>query len=459
MKIVYCFLFVLFNISAKAQALSEKLQSGFEKFESDSQLRTATASLYVINAKTGELVYEKNGHVGMATASTLKVITAATAYDLLGKDFRYKTIFSLVKMGENKAVLRISPSGDPSFGSWRWVNNNRYNTIKRIVSAVISGKTKIIGIQTKNIYDEESIPGGWIWEDIGNYYGAGAQGLNWNENQFDVILSSGNAAGDPVKIVSTQPLLYTYSLQSNLLSAAKGTGDNAYIYLPAGRKNAVIRGTIPAQEKHFIISGSMPSAADEFSGKLADTLSRLKLYKADETIVKLLDKTDKFPSGTIGIEVSPALDSLVYWFLKKSINLYGEAFTKTLGYNFNGGGSTEKGVDTIISFWKARGIDPAELRIVDGSGLSPLNRITTHAQVTVLQYAQKQSWFAGYYNAFPEYNGMKMKSGTINGVKGFCGYQKSSDGNEYIFSFLVNNYNGSTNKVIEKMYKLLDYLK
>jgi serine-type D-Ala-D-Ala carboxypeptidase/endopeptidase (penicillin-binding protein 4) len=44
-------------------------------------------------------------------------------------------------------------------------------------------------------------------------------------------------------------------------------------------------------------------------------------------------------------------------------------------------------------------------------------------------------------------------------VKGFCGYQKSSDGNEYIFSFLVNNYNGSTNKVIEKMYKLLDYLK
>jgi len=54
---------------------------------------------------------------------------------------------------------------------------------------------------------------------------------------------------------------------------------------------------------------------------------------------------------------------------------------------------------------------------------------------------------------------MKMKSGTIGGVKGFCGYQKSADGNEYIFAFLVNNYNGSTNSVVQKMYVVLDELK
>jgi D-alanyl-D-alanine carboxypeptidase/D-alanyl-D-alanine-endopeptidase (penicillin-binding protein 4) len=54
---------------------------------------------------------------------------------------------------------------------------------------------------------------------------------------------------------------------------------------------------------------------------------------------------------------------------------------------------------------------------------------------------------------------MKMKSGTINDVKAFCGYQKSKDGNEYIFSFLVNNYNGSTSGLVNKMYKVLDVLK
>jgi serine-type D-Ala-D-Ala carboxypeptidase/endopeptidase (penicillin-binding protein 4) len=459
MKIVYCFLFMVFSIAVQAQAITTKLQQGFEKFEADSQLRTATVSLYVINAATGEVILEKNGRQGMATASTLKIITAATAYEMLGKDFRYKTEFGLVKIGEKKAVLRVIPSGDPSFGSWRWVNSNRFNVIKRIVAAVASQHVNIVGIQTNDIYEGESIPGGWIWEDIGNYYGAGAQGLNWNENQFNVLLQSGNAVGDPVKITGTEPFLYHYSLQSNLHAAAKGTGDNAYIYLPAGRKDAVIRGTIPVEEKRFVISGSMPFAADEFAGKLADTLKQLNLYVPDEKLIRFVNAGGKFPLVTIHTEQSPVFDSLVYWFLKKSINLYGEAFVKTLGNLQNGNGSTEKGVDTIIKFWKGKGIDPAELRMADGSGLSPLNRITTHAQVTVLQYAKKQPWFPGYYNAFPEYNGMKMKSGTINGVKGFCGYQKSSDGNEYIFSFLVNNYNGSTGKVIDKMYKVLDLLK
>jgi D-alanyl-D-alanine carboxypeptidase/D-alanyl-D-alanine-endopeptidase (penicillin-binding protein 4) len=54
---------------------------------------------------------------------------------------------------------------------------------------------------------------------------------------------------------------------------------------------------------------------------------------------------------------------------------------------------------------------------------------------------------------------MKMKSGSIKDVKGYCGYQKASDGNEYIFSFLVNNYNGSSSGVVNKMYKVLDMLK
>jgi len=54
---------------------------------------------------------------------------------------------------------------------------------------------------------------------------------------------------------------------------------------------------------------------------------------------------------------------------------------------------------------------------------------------------------------------MKMKTGTIRNVKGFCGYHRSADGKEYIFSFLVNNYNGSAGAVVQKMYKVLDVLK
>jgi len=95
----------------------------------------------------------------------------------------------------------------------------------------------------------------------------------------------------------------------------------------------------------------------------------------------------------------------------------------------------------------------------DGSGLSPLNRVTTHAQVEVLKYAKGRKWYPSFYDALPEYNNMKMKSGTINDVKGFCGYHKAKDGKEYIFSFLVNNYSGKSTTLVSKMYKVLDVLK
>jgi D-alanyl-D-alanine carboxypeptidase/D-alanyl-D-alanine-endopeptidase (penicillin-binding protein 4) len=156
---------------------------------------------------------------------------------------------------------------------------------------------------------------------------------------------------------------------------------------------------------------------------------------------------------------SPSLDSIIYWFNKKSINLYGEALIKTFAYEKYGFGSTDSGVAIIQKFWKEKGMDEDEIEIVDGSGLSPLNRVTTHAQVEILKYAKAKDWFPYFFTSLPEYNGMKIKSGTIRGVKGFCGYHKAKNGKEYIFSFLVNNYNGSASALINKMYRVLDILK
>ncbi|HET7897406.1 MAG TPA: D-alanyl-D-alanine carboxypeptidase, partial [Flavisolibacter sp.] len=160
-------------------------------------------------------------------------------------------------------------------------------------------------------------------------------------------------------------------------------------------------------------------------------------------------------------ELSPALDSMVYWFLKRSINLYGEALAKTIALQNGKTASSSAGATVIKNFWKdkAIGIDATELNMQDGSGLSPQNRVTTHAQVAVLQYAQKQPWFDGYYFALPEFNGMKLKSGTIGGAKSFCGYHTSKNGKKYILSFIVNNYNGSSSSLVQKMYNVLDHLK
>ena len=68
-----------------AQSVSQTLQKTFQQFESDEQLKHAISSLYVIDAKTGKVVFDKNSRIGLAPASTQKIITSVTAFELLGK--------------------------------------------------------------------------------------------------------------------------------------------------------------------------------------------------------------------------------------------------------------------------------------------------------------------------------------------------------------------------------------
>src|SRR5665213_2049682 len=76
-----------------SQSLKEKLTTAFNKLQADSQCRYASVSLTVLDVKTGETVFTANPNMGLATASTLKVITSTTAFNLLGKDFQYQTQF------------------------------------------------------------------------------------------------------------------------------------------------------------------------------------------------------------------------------------------------------------------------------------------------------------------------------------------------------------------------------
>ncbi len=445
--------------SSSAQTISHRLQKAFQQFESDSQLKHAISSLYVIDAETGQVIFDKNSQVGLAGASTQKIITASTAFELLGKDFKYKTEFGYCTDPEDNKRFWINPSGDPTFGSWRWETTKEKQIINEMGKAIKADDLKACKGVMMNAqgWNTEQIPDGWIWQDIGNYYGAGAGILNWRENQYDLFLKSGSKIGDPVSVVETDPVLYSENFVSETISAAKGTGDNAYIYFPVHGKNAVVRGTIPVNEDRFKISGSMINPVYQFITTM-DLYLKNKFNWTDNDFLLTYGQLTRIPA-IVYTYYSPSLDSIVYWFLKKSINLYGEALVKTFAYEKQGLGSTDSGVAIVRRFWKEKGIDENELNIYDGSGLSPLNRITTHAQVEVLKYAKTRDWYPYFYDALPEYNSMKMKSGTINDVKGFCGYQKSKDGRMYIFSFLVNNYNGRTSAVVNKMYKVLDELK
>ena len=464
------FAFYILHFTLSAQTTEQKLQKAYQQFESDSQTKHAVISLYVINAKTGQIVFDKNSQIGLAPASTQKIVTAATAFEWLGKDYRYKTEFGYDGKIENEVLegnLCIVGSGDPTLGSWRYPTTTDTVILNRWLNIIQTLKIKkidgdIVGVDNK--FETQTTPGGWIWEDIGNYYGAGVSGLNWHENQYDMKLKAGNKEGDSVKIVGTSPTLDYNYLVNELKTGPKGSGDNAYIYLPPYSFNGFVRGTIPLGEQSFIISGSFqqPSAYPVIflGNKINESGIKISGYEPKTSIVfAAYNEKMPYPNQILDTHYSPCLDSIIYWFLQKSVNLYGEALIKTFAYEKRGFGATDTGVVIVKDFWKQKGLDENELNIYDGSGLSPLNRVTTHAQVEILKYAKQQPWFPYFFKALPEYNHMKMKSGSISDVKGYCGYHTSGDGTQYIFSFLVNNYSGSSSVLVSKMYKVLDVLK
>jgi D-alanyl-D-alanine carboxypeptidase/D-alanyl-D-alanine-endopeptidase (penicillin-binding protein 4) len=471
-KILITFYFSLLAFDFFGQTVTQKLQKAFTVFEKDSQLKHAISSLYVIDANTGQVVFDKNSQIGLAPASTQKIITSVTAFELLGKDYRYKTelIFNngyRIKDSIPASLILIKGLGDPTLGSWRYKATIDTAIINKWVGAIRkSSKGKfLLGIRVDDAEtgDVSSVPSGYIWEDIGNYYGAGTSWINWRENQYDIIFKSDNTSY-PTQIIRIEPKQEHVSFNNLVRSGEKGSGDNAYIYCPPYAKEAVIKGTIPPNQKNFEISGSMPDPAYTLGTTLRDQL--LKNGVEIDSLVFTM-RTEHVNDGYVpnyefipgSIHFSPTLDSIIYFFQQKSINLYGESLMRTMGYIKTMSTSVDSGIVAVQNFWKEKGLDEDELGIVDGSGLSPLNRVTTHSQVEILKYAKTKDWFPYFYNSLPEYNGMSMKSGTIRGVKGFCGYHKAKNGKEYIFSFLVNNYYGSSSSLVNKMYKVLNILK
>ena len=120
--------------------------------------------------------------------------------------------------------------------------------------------------------------------------------------------------------------------------------------------------------------------------------------------------------------------------------------------------SSANGVEVEHEFWRARGIDPHSLAIVDGSGLSPGDRVTTLTVATILQSAKREAWFPDFYESLPTINNTKMKSGSILHVQCYAGYQ-TYKGRELCFSIMVNNFNGSDKEIKEKMFRVLDEMK
>ena len=441
-----------------SQTISQKLDDTTRKLLSSDAAYSANLSFYVAD-EDGNFVYEYNGNKGLSTASTQKIFTAAAALETLGKDFRYTTTLQYngtVSGSTLNGDLYLTSNGDPTLGSWRYDGYKPENFRQKLLQAL---KEKSISHITGNLiiddsyFDFQTVPGGWPWNDLGNYYGAGVWGVNWRENQFDMEMVNGKLKNTNVELPNLQWV--------NEVTTG-GNSDQSLIFTAPHSDVAYINGKLPA--KSITVSGAMPNPPLTFGNEIGDWLKTSKIDLKGKIITvseqKILgEKTANFSKTHILLDYkSPTLDKIIFWFMRKSVNLYGETLIKTLAKEKKRDGSFDSGISYLKDFWKGKGIQASMINFADGSGLSPQNYVSARAEVQALIYSKKQPWFPVFFEGFPtQGNGMKMKSGTMKDTKSFAGFQTSRDGKKYVFAIIINNYQGSN--ISEALYQVLNSLK
>ena len=174
----------------------------------------------------------------MYPASNLKLLTTAVALDMLGGDYQINTDLEydgqINSKGELNGNLYIRGEGDPTLGSSEMEGVARYDSLFRIWVEQIKAKgiIKITGniIGDDSYFDYMPLPGGWAWDDIGNYYAAGTSGLCINENLYYLYFKPADSVGEKAEVIRTEPQLANLSFINHMKTGKKGSGDNGYIY-------------------------------------------------------------------------------------------------------------------------------------------------------------------------------------------------------------------------------------
>lgn len=466
-NLIVLWLICLFSLGGRAQTSSGRLGQAFSAFQSDDHLKFGCASLCVIDAGTGRIVFSENGGQGMAPASTLKTLTSVACFDKLGEDFVWQTRLAYtgtISGGVLRGNLVIVGGGDPTLGSDRYASTKPSLLLSRWMNAVkAAGINSIEGdvIGDDSQFGSQITPQGWIWQDIGNYYGGGASSLSWRENEFAVSIMPGTTTGTAVRLKAEENVK-DLQLINEIKTGAAGSGDNVYGYGAPYTHILYLRGTYGKDLKKLVRFANPDPAlqlADDLTTKLGDAGISVK---GKSTTARILSNSGgNIPSISKVIDVysSPSLARVVYWLNQKSINLYAENMLKTLALSVKGEAYFEKGTEALQDFINQKlNADRRGLAVLDGSGLSPENRVTTSIMAGALAYASKQPWFESFYSSLPLYNNMKMKSGSIRNVLCYAGVQKNKN-STLVFSFITNNYNGSTAYIKQRMFQVLDLLK
>lgn len=424
----------------------------------DPNMQGAIAGISIRSAKTGKLLYDHLGDIRLRPASNLKLLTAAAALSVLGKEFTFPTEVltdGVVNRDVLKGDLYLKGKGDPTL-----LKEDFDHLAKKLrEQGIMRIKGNLIG--DDSWYDDIRYSQDLPWSDETAYYGAQISALTASPTkEYDagtvlIHVKPGIRTGDKATVTITPKTNYV-KIINHVTTVSEDGKKELKIEREHAKNIIILKGALPLKSR----------GDKEWVSVWNPTLFALSLFKQslDKQGIKLAGKvkTGMSPkqAEVLVTHRSMTLSKLLVPFMKLSNNTHAEILLKEMGKKIKGQGSWDKGLEILESEMPKYGVNPETMVLRDGSGVSHINLIPAN-QITQLLYAvQKEKWFGVYLNSLPvagEKDKMTggtlryrmvnpdtkgkvfAKTGTISTVSSLSGYIKTKTGQILIFSILLNN--------------------
>ena len=446
-------------------------------------MRGASFSLVVKDVQEGKTVYSYDTDRLQSPASVLKTVATATAREILGEDYRYPTTLEydgILESGTLEGNLYIKGSGDPSLGSSHFAPGQNKFLSTWIAALQKAGIKHITGsvISDESIFDTEGVSIKWLREDMGNYYAPGSYGISIFDNMYKLSLQTGAAGTRPV-LKGTEPDI-PFIRFKNYLKAAPVSSDSAYIIGAPLDDVRYLYGVLPANREAYVLKGDIPDPALYLARYLTDQLQQKGIrVDGSPSCYRIEVEENRWKKGErkeIVTTYSPTLREIASVCNHVSHNLYADALVKTVGLQYKPRrnemiSSFGRGVQVVKEYWEKKGLDVFPLRMNDGSGLAPADKVSAGFMGELLVYMATESAVSDAFIASLPQAGIEgsvrnflkgsklqgkahLKSGGITGVRSYAGYI-TKDGKTYAVAVFSNNYSCPMSRMTGALEKLL----
>lgn len=453
--------FILNGCSNISTIEEEKKQpKSVREFVQADILEYGNFSFYAVDLNTGKSIANYKGKVPLIPASVMKIVTSATAYEVLGENFRLETKILYQGKISNKGILNgdlfIQGGGDPTLGS-NGIEKKQDEFLKEWVLAVKKAGIKEIKgdiIVLDDMFGYEGISGKWLWEDMGTDYAPITNGISIFDNLYKIYLKSDNEKVIVEKIV---PDIKGLNFDNKVIVSENGKKDIYVRGIPFDN-NRILRGVIP-KNQIVEIDSDMPDPGMFLGEYFKENLIKEGIKVSGKVVTSRISNKKLTNGEILVVTQSAPLSEILKVLLTRSDNHYAEHIFEILKL---------KNID-IGEFWKTKGINIDSLVMYDGSGLSCADRLSTKFLTEVLMYmdktnkeftnllpvAGKEGTVANFLIETPLSENAKIKSGSMTGVQSYAGYI-DKDGKKIAFAVVVNHWNGTRQQLRKEMEKLLN---